>query len=157
MDEFGANKKTPGLFVQITDMQNKIRKTNYSFGQAVEGAIEALLKSTLPEDRLAVTKGSLQSFSQYLLEGNIRKPDYWQMAYRLSAYINCFRSLENAEYEISELEKNAGNYKSREYVNKCEEELTKNGIREGHAHELKILAPKALVYLHETFRKTGKA
>lgn len=152
LDEFGNKPETWEYFAQIGRIQNTLRKTSFGTEQITRSVIQALLNST-KENQAGITKGTLQSFNQYLLAGNLNKPDYWQMAYRLSACLNLFKKTEpkNAAKIISEMEKNAAqNYANREYAKKCEEEITKKGIDPAHAHELKILAPKALIYLHET-------
>lgn len=154
LDEFGNEGKTRDYFSQIVEIQNDLRGTDFSPEQAIDSAIKALLDSTQEtKQHSLVSKGTLQNFSQYLLSGNISKPKYWEMAYRLSCHLNCFRLTENALKIISSIEASVNkNFGDHDYANKCEAKLVEKGISKEHAHELKVLAPKALLYLCQTLK-----
>lgn len=153
IDDFGLNQKTFEYFNQIVSIQNKLRKSNYSSDESIESAIKALINSNKKDSNGTISKGALQSFNQYLLvRKNIKQPEYWELSYRLSAYLQCFRKA-NPLNEIELIEKKANQYKDKGIIEQCEKELIENGLPKAEAHELKILSPKALIYLNETIKK----
>jgi len=149
INDFGLTNKTLEYFNHIVAIQNTLRKTNYNINESLESAITALLNSCKKETNTSISKGALQSFNQYLLaRKSIKQPEYWELAYRLAAYLQCFKKT-NPLIEITALETKASHYANKQIIEQCEKQLVEKGIPEKEAHELKILSPKALIYLDE--------
>ena len=59
-------------------------------------------------------------------------------------------------YVAKEIEKGANEkYADREFAAMCEQKLSESGIDEKQLHELKVLAPKALVYFYYSHYPPG--
>jgi hypothetical protein len=150
LDEFGATLGTLDCFGQICEIQNRINKTSFAEAQIIESAVKALLESANTDDSKATIKSAdLGNFNQYSLGGIIKKTDYWAMAYRLAAYAHAITFKGRAVEAVKEIEKNANEkYADKDFVAMCEQKLAAKGIGAKQLHELKILAPKALVYFY---------
>lgn len=151
IDENGIAPETVDYFEQVCRIQNRINGTSFSESQIHENITDVLSASALPEDAKSVIKGAnLSNFNTaYSLSRTIRKPDYWVMAYRLAAYAHAISLKERMPEVAKEIEKGANEkYADREFAAMCEQKLSEKGIDKTHLHELKIVAPKALVYLY---------
>jgi len=143
LDENPFSKKAISLFKGISDSQNKIRNTNYSNAQVIESA-EKTIQSMINAESI---KGALQSFNQYLFQTNLSKPRFYELQYRALA---CMKALElNSPTLFTKIEKIAQtDYTNRKTISAFELALLEKGLDENHLHELKILAPKAIIYLY---------
>ena len=152
INDFGLTPKTFEYFNHIVNTQNTLRKTNYTSSESVQSAIKALLDSS-KKDKGTISKGALQSFSQYLVaRKNIKQPEYWELSYRLAAYLQCFKKTDPLN-EIDLIKNKASQYANKQIIEQCEKELIEKGFAKVEAHELKILSPKALIYLNEAIEK----
>jgi len=154
IDEFGIRQQAWQFFVQIGEIQNRIRKTDFSMEQITASALSQLrLSASVEDERANIRKADLGNFNQYLLEGQLKKAGYWTMAYHLSACLSSFKKYgeEKAAEAISKIEKDAGRYADSAFVATCEAQLANAGIDAKELHTLKIMAPKALTYLHAAY------
>lgn len=150
IDEYGIAQETADYFEQICNIQNKINKKSFIEAQIMENMVARLLESALTDDgKAAIKKADLGNFNEYSLQGTVKKTDYWAMAYRLAAYSRALAFKERAPDIVKEIEKGANEkYADREFAAMCEQKLREKGIDAKQLHELKILAPKALVYFY---------
>ncbi|MDO8428227.1 MAG: nucleotidyl transferase AbiEii/AbiGii toxin family protein [Candidatus Diapherotrites archaeon] len=147
LDETLFSEKIKEHFNQICKIQNHVRKTSFTSDQSIENAIHALFQSVDENSkRSAVSKGNLQSFTQYLRTGIIKKADYWEMTYRLIAVLQIILSSKNCLSSIEKMEKLLTFSTDKEASAKMEKQLISQ-FDPKHIHELKILAPKTLAYL----------
>ncbi|MBI4044954.1 MAG: nucleotidyl transferase AbiEii/AbiGii toxin family protein [Candidatus Diapherotrites archaeon] len=146
LEQTKTTQKTWAYFEQIVKLQNRIRKTGHSVKESLDSALQTLNESI----QSATLKGTLQNFNQYLLVGSVSKPAYWQMAYRLMAYLNAYNHNSKTAFNLfSNIEKRVNQeYANRAIVSEYENQLRQKGINAEHLHELKILSPKSLVYLY---------
>lgn len=130
-------------FEEIADQQNKLRKTNYKL-QEVFASLEKTLKSisSFGKDSI-VTQGALQNFSQHLYSGELTRPMLATMAMHAFYHMSAIQHKKEINENLVKQKES-----DRAYVGKCEKELI--GVDEDSKllHELKILAPKALIYLY---------
>lgn len=151
IDECGISLETLDCFGQVCKLQNEINKSSFTEEKIIENLVQVLLDSALTDDRKASIKGAdLGNFNfSYSLQQAIRKPDYWTMACRLAAYAQNLTSGVKMPQRVEKIETDAsGKYADKAFVDMCEEELAAKKIDAKQLHELKILAPKALIYLY---------
>jgi hypothetical protein len=150
IDEYGVAQETVGYFRQVCGIQNRINKTTFAKRRIIESMVRRLFESALTDDgKATIKKSDLGNFNEYSLQGMIKKTDYWVMAYRLAAYSNALLLGERMPEIVKEIEKGANEkYSGREFAAMCEQKLAEKGIGKAQLHELKVLAPKALVYLY---------
>src|SRR3989338_8274890 len=130
IDEFGIQPQTWQFLVQIGKIQNSIRKTSFSTGQIADSALSQLRLSASIQDALAsIKKADLGNFNQYLLEGQLKKGDYWTMAYHLSSCLTSFKKYgeTKAAEAISEIEKETADYSDSDFADRCEAQLAQAG------------------------------
>lgn len=146
LEQTKTTQKTWAYFEQVVKLQNRIRKTEHSVKKSLDSALQTL-SNTIQSPTL---KGTLQNFNQYLLAGNVSKPSYWQMTYRLMAYLNAYKHNPKTAFRLfSNVEKRvAQEYGNRAIISEYENQLQQKEINAGHLHELKILSPKSMVYLY---------
>jgi len=157
IDEYGITLETVEYFGQVYNVQNRINKKSFTESQIIENVVAKLLESAQPDDETAtIKKADLGNFNEYSLQGMVKKTDYWAMAYRLAAYSRALALNERMPEIVREIEKGANEkYADREFANMCEQRLMEKGIDAKQLHELKILAPKALVYFYYTHYPPG--
>jgi len=150
IDEYGIARETADYFGQVCNVQNRMNKTSFKEPSIMESIVARLLESALADDeKAAIKRSDLGNFNEYSLQGMVKKTDYWTMAYRLAAYCRALALKEKMRDAVKEIEKGANEkYAEREFAAMCEKKLAENGIDEKQLHELKILAPKALVYFY---------
>lgn len=150
IDEYGVPPETADYFEQVCHIQNRIGKKSFTEPQIIESIVARLLESALADDKKAtVKKSDLGNFNEYSLQGMIKKTDYWTMAYRLAAYSRALALKERMSDVAKEIEKGANEkYADKEFANMCEQKLAEKGVDTKQLHELKVLAPKALVYFY---------
>mgnify|MGYP001592900317 CR=1 FL=1 len=112
--------------------------------------VARLLESALTSDEKAtIKKSDLGNFNEYSLQGMVKKTDYWAMAYRLAAYARILALRERMPDAVNEIEKSANEkYADTEFAAMCEQKLVEKGVGTKQLHELKVLAPKALIYFY---------
>lgn len=156
IDDYGAPTDAWRFFKHSNDVQNQIRGTAFSLQQTVSAA-KANLFGCVPtlQPTGSITRGAFNSFGEHLLVGGqgIGGPQLSIMAYRLAAYLTAFeRAGEQGVTEaITEIEEKAARFKERSLVDKCVGELAERGIPAARLEALRILAPKALIYLNAAF------
>ena len=150
IDECEVSPDIVKYFSQICRIQNKINKTAFTEQQIIENIVKRLLESAhLRDDMATIKKNDLGNFNEYLLRDKVKKNDYWVMAHRLAAYTNAIAFKQRMPNAIKEIEKNVDErYSDKAFVDMCEQKLKDKGGDPAHLHELKILAPKALVYFY---------
>lgn len=150
IDENGIALEIVDYFGQVCLIQNRISKKSSTEPQIIENMVARLLESALTDDETAaIKKADLGNFNaSYSLSRAVRKPDYWTMACRLAAYSRALALKERMPDVVEEIEKGAEKYADRKFAAMCEQKLAESGIDAKQLHELKILAPKALVYFY---------
>jgi len=158
IDEHGVALETVDYFGQVCRIQNRISRKSFTEPQIIENTVAMLLESALTDDEKAtIKKADLGNFNaSYSLSRAVRKPDYWTMACRLAAYSRAITFKERMPDVAKEIENDANEkYADREFAAMCERKLAEKGIDEKQLHELKIVAPKALVYLYHAHYPSG--
>lgn len=157
IDEYGIVPETVDYFGQVCNIQNRINKKSFTEPQIIENMVARLLESALTDDKkAAIKKADLGNFNEYSLQGMVKKTDYWTMAYRLVAYSRTLAFKERAPDIVKEIEKGANEkYADPAFAALCEQKLMEKGIDAKQLHELKILAPKALVYFYYAYYPPG--
>ncbi len=154
IEEFGTSADTWKYFGQICQVQNQVRKTNFTVKQVIESAVNSLLGSGPDNNAIKIGKPHLSEFQNaYLQVGTISTKEYWTMAYRLAACLSIVKGIGAgvASASIEKMEKIvAKKYGDRFFVSECEAKLIESGFEQKHLHELKVIAPQALVYLFAT-------
>lgn len=162
-DEFPeAHENLTSIFHEIVDQQNKLRKTRYTADEAYL-SLEKTLKEVarFGKSKPFITQGALQNFSQYLYEGilgrtklgefrlgatgALNRTDLTTMALRTLYYVAAIQhkiDVRNGDETAKQKERD------RNYVSTCEKELITIGEDPAMLHELKIMAPKALIYFY---------
>lgn len=157
MDEFGMPAATRKYFEEITGVQNKLRKTSYALQQVVESALQNLLKPvTATEVKPTVSKSALEIFNGYLLGEQIRKPALYAIAARTAACVKILESSGDCSKEAGELEKFVRESRAdKTLVSSVEKTLTSRGLSPERMHELRVIAPEALLYLSTCHQDAG--
>ncbi len=150
IDEHGIALETVDYFVRVCRIQNRINRKSFTEPQIIESMVARLLESSLTDDEKAtIKKADLGNFNEYSLQGMVKKTDYWTMACRLAAYSRALALKERMPDTVREIENSANEkYADREFAAMCEQKLMENGVGMKQLHELKIVAPKALVYFY---------
>ncbi len=154
IEEFGTRSaNTWKYFEQVCQVQNKLRKTQFTIKQIIESAVKALLDSVMANSNAtSIGKQHLSEFQNaYLQIGAISTKEYWTMAYRLAAYLSIVNvsGIETAGEYIEKMEKTvAKKYGDRFFITACESKLIESGLEQEQLHEIKVIAPLALVYLY---------
>lgn len=144
-DEFpGLDSKTGDAFLEIAEQQNKLRKTEYGM-QEIHASIGKTLKAIARFGKESlVTQGTLQNFPQYLYSGEVGRAGFVTMSMRALYHASAIQRKESAERGEEAVKKE----EDREYVSAYEKALAESGEDPMVLHELKIKAPKALIYLY---------
>ena len=168
-DEFpGLNNEIHGAIVEITRQQNKLHKTSHSVAD-VYGAVRKTLRGMahIKGESSLITQGALKSFSQYLVGvpgsrwGHMKWGEFvWGeggKAGELTRTALAVLAMRALYYSIEiEKKKKLGDVEKiimekvadRVFVSECERKLAEGGEDQLWLHELKILAPAALIYLY---------
>lgn len=147
-------KPGPGIWEHmeaIIRAENRLRKTSYGFGKVMESTWKTVLESIQAGDSDIVSKGTLQNFTQYLFGKPVRKPDYWQMAGQVAAYVGIGKTAKPSQFP--EAWKKANNHVQKEYADprkasEWQARLLGRAADRNLLHELKTLSPKALGYYY---------
>ncbi len=140
----------PGLNVQINEalheimlQQNKLRKTSYTMGEVYE-SLEKILRAIarLGKDSF-VGQGALGNFTQHLYAEELNRNGLATAAMRA---FYCTKAIQRKETTSKGEEAARRKEADRIYVSGCEKALAKTGETPEMLHELKIFAPKALLY-----------
>ncbi len=154
-DEFGTNLSTWHCFGQINEVQNEIRKTSFTLGQTIQAARNNLINCVPTTQPLGtVPAGALKGFEEYLLRGGLSQLQLSEMAYRMAAYLKAFEQKEEqgAPRAIREIESTVQTrFNDAVYADQCIRGLIPHGIPVARLQQLKLVRPKALLYLDAAY------
>lgn len=154
INEFGMPATTRKCIEEINNVQNKLRKTNYAFQQVVESAAQNLLKPVTDSGaKPTVPKSALEIFNGYLLGEQLRKPALYAIAARTAAYLKILETSGDYSKGTGELEKLVRESRAdKTLVSSVEKRLTSRGLSPERMHELRVIAPEALLYLSACYQ-----
>ena len=144
-DEFpDMGPKINEVLHEIMTQQNKLHKTTYSMKE-VYASLEKTLRNLAKLGKDAfVGQGALGNFMQHLYTGEFSRSDLATVAMRTLYHIGAFQRKESTKKGEKEVNEKVAD---RVYVSGCEKALIAAGEDPQLLHELKIMAPKALLYL----------
>ncbi len=152
LDEFGLSEKVWPYFWGVCRVQNKFFQTTYTSADVVSDASGLLLQAAATTgDKLLISGQDFRNFGEYLLSGSLTKNDFSRLACRLAACLSFMQAFEgpNAVESFSRIEKfTEARYSERALLSKMEVDLMTKGLAADFLKSLKLLAPKALIYLH---------
>ncbi|HLC68330.1 MAG TPA: nucleotidyl transferase AbiEii/AbiGii toxin family protein [Candidatus Bilamarchaeaceae archaeon] len=125
--------------------QNRLRNTNHKEVQCIEDVQKTLLKciEVMPSPSFFITPNSLGSFQDTLVKGRISRQDLVTMAARVLLLLVY---MDNNFYDVeTRVLSDATDTKKLEEAEKTL--LAKQILKTDQLHALKIIAPKALLYL----------
>lgn len=150
-DEFGVPDSVWARVPSIILTQNKLWGKSYGSDDVYDSIEKTLSRAAqIGKAGGVVSLGTLGNFDQFLPEGHVKKYEFVEMAYRVLAYVKIARKPvgKSPAMGIKMLEKEVVRFREPDLVGKCESALLENGFSLDELHELKIFAPKALIYLY---------
>jgi len=147
LDAYAGLEGLRGSWQQIIREQNRLRKKSFSEAQCVESVGKTLLKcaevSAPEQSAFYVPQPALGNFGEYLLSGGVSRSEFAAMSARallLSADLGArFREIE---------EKILADCTNRAALDDAEAVVSgESGLSHAQANALKIIAPKALLYV----------
>ncbi|MBU0592042.1 nucleotidyl transferase AbiEii/AbiGii toxin family protein [Candidatus Micrarchaeota archaeon] len=145
-DEFpDQNVQMAEVLHEIMTQQNKLRKTSYTMNDVYKSLEKNLRNLSYLGKKAFVGQGTLGNFMQHLYNGELSRSNLATAAMRILYHVKSIQRKESTTRgEKAAKEKIA----DRVYVSGCERELIEAGEDPLLLHELKIMAPKALIYLY---------
>ncbi len=139
--EIGINE----AFLEIVNQQNKLRKTDYTIKE-IQESLEKTLRTMVRFGKDSfISQGVLGNFTQHLYTGELTRSVLATIAMRTLFHAKFIARKESSNKgEETAKQKEA----DRNYVSDYEKRLIGAGEDQEILHELKIKAPKALIYLY---------
>lgn len=133
-------------------MQNKIKNTTFTLQQAIEAARTNLLECVPTiNPQGTIPAGALKGFSEYLFKGGLSENQLSEMAYRLASYVTTYRQVSesDAPQAIKQIEETVSKrFANAAFISECEKKLASKGVPAARLQQLRLLMPKALIYLN---------
>ncbi len=151
-DEFGVPDSVWSGVPSIVSAQNKLWGKSYGVDDVYDSIEKTLSRAAqIGSNEGLVSLGTLGNFDQFLPEGHVKKYGFVEMVYRVLALVRIVRKSvgKSPAVGISVLEKEcSGRFRDAVFVGRCESMLLEKGFSFVELHDLKIFAPKALIYLY---------
>jgi len=138
-----------GFFEKVCEKENLLRGTTFTPSQVAKEAVKALLAATPLHSSTTTGASALSTFQEYLIDGRARQTTLSPAFIKTAAYLAAYaRDHSKVQETTSSIEKKAASSLTREMLLETEKDLISHGADRKLARELRITAPRALVYYH---------
>ncbi len=152
LDEYGLSDNVWPYFWGVCRVQNKFFETNFSQKDVEADAVKLLVDAAATSGADLLFKArDFDNFAEYTLNYDLTKFEFSVLCCRLAACLSCMNALDGSKVveAFSKIEKVVRAQSSNpSFLLGLEAELVAKGQPASYVKSMRLLAPRALIYLH---------